>query len=47
MPDSKPKCPTCNAEGVEQIKQENLPRSLTRVVFCKACGHVYGVVSAS
>lgn len=44
---AKPKCPNCGAEGMEHIKQANLPKSLTRIIYCDACGHIYGVVSAS
>ncbi len=48
-----PKCPSlfCNARGVDSIAEEhknvNKPYELSKsyvVLYCRECGHIYGVV---
>lgn len=48
---AEPKCPDCGVQGIDQIVSgESRERSRNRqpwflVVYCRACGHVYGVVA--
>tara|TARA_B100001113_G_C20704810_1_gene446743 strand:- start:146 stop:346 length:201 start_codon:yes stop_codon:yes gene_type:complete len=48
---AEPKCPDCGVQGIEQIVSgESEERSRNRqpwflVVYCRSCGHVYGVVA--
>jgi hypothetical protein len=45
----KPKCPECEAVGLEHIISEDAKEAddnlnpWFQVVFCNVCGHVYGV----
>lgn len=46
---NEPKCPECGVWGMENIvtkpsvEERKRGESLFHVVFCKKCGHVYGV----
>ena len=46
---AKPKCPSCNVEGIEKIiSQDSTEKNGAgdawfHVVHCSDCGHVYGV----
>ena len=53
----EPKCPSCSVVGTEQIISRKGGAASSRgkqfilapfnVVFCKTCGHVYGITAAS
>ena len=46
---AEPKCPTCQASGVDKIVAADSELKSTsgktwfEIVHCKSCGHVYGV----
>jgi len=48
---SEPKCPSCKVDGVESIATKPSKQMLQpvdvpafRVVYCRNCGHVYGII---
>ena len=53
----EPKCPSCSAVGTDHIVSRKGGSASSRgkqfilapfnVIFCKACGHVYGITAAS
>ncbi len=55
--ESEPKCPSCAAVGVDHIVSRKGGASAARgkqfvlspfnIIFCSACGHVYGVTATS
>ncbi len=40
---AEPKCPVCSIQGLKHIVSQAGTRKGFNVVFCKECGHVYGV----
>ncbi len=54
--EAEPKCPTCSVQGADNIISRHAGSAAGRgkqfiaspfnVIFCKSCGHVYGVTAS-